>query len=353
MAVTLRDVARHAGVSVRTVSNVVNDFPYVAAATRERVQQSLAELGYRPNLVARNLRRGRSGMIALVLPELDVPYFSELTRLIIEAARRRHHTVVVDQTDGDPDEERRLVLASGRDHMFDGLIFSPLALSGDDLRTRDEAGPPVVLLGEHIDAAPYDHIAIDNVAAARAATTHLIEVGRRRVAALGDQPFLSGETAQYRTAGYREAHAAAGRPVDPDLIVATPHFHRADGAEAMTTLLDLPDPPDAVFCYNDLLAFGAIRTLLSRGLRVPDDVAVVGFDGTEEGRYTTPTLTTVAPDKAQIAELAVDTLLARLAGADMPVQKLTPPYRLEVRESTAGTVRDLTREGHPDRVRTL
>jgi DNA-binding LacI/PurR family transcriptional regulator len=335
MSVTLRDVARHAGVSTRTVSNVVNDFPHVAAATRERVQAAVRELGYRPNLAARNLRRGRSGMIGVVLPELDVPYFGELTRLIIEEARRASYIVVIDQTDGDIEEERALVLAGERSQLFDGLIFSPLSLSDDDLKHRTD-GAPIVLLGEHIDKVPYDHILIDNVAAARAATEHLIAVGRRRIAAIGDQPFFSGETAQYRTRGYRQAIEAAGRSYEPELVVRTDRFHRSDGAAAMTTLLAGPNPPDAVFCYNDLLAFGAMRTVLSAGLRVPEDVAIVGFDDIEEGCYTTPTLTTISPDKKQIARLAVQALVRRLDGKGARPRTRLARFSLQVRESTAG-----------------
>lgn len=335
MPVTLRDVAVRAGVSTRTVSNVVNDFRHVAPATREKVQFAIRELGYRPNLVARNLRRGRSGMIGVVLPELDVPYFGELTRLIIEEARRASYTVVIDQTDGDPEEERQLVLGGERSQLFDGLIFSPLAMSSEDIKARPDSSP-IVLLGEHIVKPPFDHIVIDNVAAARMATEHLIEVGRRRIAAIGDQPFFSGETAQYRTRGYREALAAAGLQFDPALVFRTERFHRSDGAEAMAALLDLPNPPDAVFCYNDLLAFGAMRTVLSRGLRVPEDVAIVGFDDIEEGRYTTPTLTTISPDKKQIARLAVQALLRRLDGtAGRPRTRLAR-FSLEIRESTTG-----------------
>lgn len=336
MSVTLRDVARHAGVSMRTVSNVVNDFPYVAPATRARVKQAVAELGYRPNLAARHLRRGRSGMIALVLPELDVPYFAELTRLVIEAARRRDYAVIIDQTNGDLAEERQLILGERRAQLFDGLIISPLALTHEDLSQRG-AGGPLVLLGEHIAGASFDHITIDNVAAARVATEHLITAERRRVAAIGHQAFVGGETGRYRTTGYQQALEHAGRTFDPDLLLPAARFHRADGAAAMAKLLALPEPPDAVFCYSDLLAFGAMRTVLSRGLRVPEDVAIVGFDGTEEGTYSTPTLTTVAPDKEEIAQLAVDTLLDRMAtgGADRPPQQLPASYRLEVRESSA------------------
>lgn len=335
MAVTMRDVARHAGVSVRTVSNVVNDFALVSDDTRARVRRALADLGYQPNLVARNLRQGRSGMIALVLPELGVPYFSELTGFVIDEAGRRGYTVIIDQTDGDPERERQLVLANERAALFDGLIFSPLALSAADLISRTST-TPVVLLGERVDGAAFDHIAIDNVAAARAATEHLIGIGRSRIAAIGDQPYETGETAQYRTQGYGEALNAAGRQVDPELVIPTPRFHRADGAEAMTRLLDRPDPPDAVFCYNDLLALGALRTLHSRGLKVPQDVAVAGFDDTEDGRFSTPTLTTIAPDKRRIAHLAVDRLFARLGGDTGPPVTTITEFSLQIRESTGG-----------------
>jgi DNA-binding LacI/PurR family transcriptional regulator len=221
--------------------------------------------------------------------------------------------------------------------MFDGVILSPLALSQADLARRDPARP-LVLLGERIAGSTYDHVAIDNVAAARAATEHLFDIGRSRVAAIGDQPWESGETAQLRTAGFRQAHEARRRRLDESLIVTNRRFHHSDGAEAMAALLEHPKgPPDAVFCYNDLLALGAIRTLLSRGVRVPEDVAVVGFDDIEAGRYNTPSLTTISPNKSTIAWLAVDRLIARLGDRadDEPIE-LWAPYELAIRESTAG-----------------
>ncbi|KAF5998777.1 LacI family DNA-binding transcriptional regulator [Streptomyces sp. WAC00263] len=338
MATTrLRDVAERAGVSIRTVSNVVNGYAPVAEETRLRVEKAVAELGYRPNLLARNLKRGRTGMLALVVPELDVPYFSELARAVIAEARTRGYTVVIDQTDGEPDRERELIMRGASAARFDGVILSPLSLSQADLAQRDGADP-LVLLGERIAESQYDHVAIDNVAAAYAATEHLLDLGRTRIAAVGDQPYDTGETAQLRTRGYRDAHAARGLAVDESLILATPRFHLSDGAAAMAALLDHPGgPPDAVFCYNDLLALGAIRTLLTRGLRVPEDVAVVGFDDIETGRYNTPTLTTVSPDKATIARLAVERITGRLDDAlkDPPVE-LWAPHQLVVRESTVG-----------------
>ncbi|MEY9854772.1 LacI family repressor for deo operon, udp, cdd, tsx, nupC, and nupG [Catenulispora sp. GAS73] len=333
----LRDVAERAGVSIRTVSNVVNGYAPVSDEKRARVEAAVAELGYRPNLTARNLKSGRTGMLALVVPELDVPYFSELARAVVTKARQHGYTVVIDQTDGEPDRERELIMGDSLATMFDGVILSPLALSQADLAQRDPTrSRPLVLLGERIAESAYDHVAIDNVEAARVATEHLLDLGRTRIAAVGDQPWETGETAQLRTRGYREAHQARKRKVDESLIVTTRRFHRANGAEAMAALLQHPKgPPDAVFCYNDLLALGAIRTLLTHGVRVPEDIAVVGFDDIEAGRYNTPSLTTISPNKATIAWLAVDRMIARLGKrSDSGPVELWAPYELIVREST-------------------
>ncbi len=332
---TLRDVAKRANVSIRTVSNVVNGYAPVSDELRARVQAALDELDYRPNLIARNLKQGRTGMIALVVPELDVPYFAELARQVITAARARGYVVMIDQTDGDGARERELLGRDSRATMFDGLLLSPMAVSADELRQRGHR-VPIVLLGEHIYNGSFHHVAIDNVAAAREATAHLLALGRRRVAAIGDQPYATGETAQLRTMGYRQALARAGLPVDERLIVPVPHFHRRLGAEAMTRLLALPDPPDAVFCYNDLLALGAIRAVTRTGRSVPGDVAVVGIDDIEEGEFSTPSLTTIAPDKAEIARMAVDTLIDAINGTAPSPTEFVAPHRLIVRESTAG-----------------
>jgi LacI family repressor for deo operon, udp, cdd, tsx, nupC, and nupG len=335
VAARLRDVAERAGVSIRTVSNVVNGYAPVSDQKRERVEAAVAELGYRPNVMARNLKHGRSGLIALVVPELDVPYFAELARAVVTTAREYGYTVVVDQTDGEPDRERELIMRDGSAAMFDGVILSPLALSQADLSQRD-ATSPLVLLGERIADSDYDHVTIDNVSAARVATSHLIGSGRTRIAAIGDQPYETGETAQLRTRGYELAHEDADRPVDRSLVIPTHRFHFSDGAEAIELLLAHPDgPPDAIFCYNDLLAIGAIRSILAAGLRVPEDIAVVGFDNIEAGKYHTPSLTTVSPDKPAIARLAVERLLARLAGdTDEAPAELWAGHELIVRESS-------------------
>ncbi len=344
MGAGLKDVAARAGVSVKTVSNVVNGSTYVAPPTREKVERALAELDYRPNLSARNLRRGRTGVIALALPELDAPYFAELSRFVIDAAAERGWTVLIDQTDGLADRERQ-VLQGIREQLIDGLIFSPIAVGREELAARTDA-TPMVLLGERVLDGPAHHVAIDNKRAAREVTEHLISLGHTRIAAIGAQENPSANTAHLRLAGYRQALEAAGLPYDAALAPTTGSYHRADGATLMRGLLELPAPPQAVFCFNDLLALGALRTALTSGVRVPEDLALAGFDDIEDGRYSTPTLTTVAPDKERIARVAVELLDALIGGGSSSggrwqngggpeVQEIEADYRLIVRESTA------------------
>jgi DNA-binding LacI/PurR family transcriptional regulator len=327
----LRDVAEHAGVSVRTVSNVVNGFRYVAPATRERVQASIDALGYLPNIAARTLRRGRTGLIALVVPEIDSPYFAELAARTVRIAGTRGLTVLIDQTDGDAEREK-LLLHGKRSQLVDGVLFSPWAVAPAELTARTDT-VPLVLLGEHDGTAGVDHVAIDNVTAAREATAHLLASGRRRIAALGVQPHSLNATARQRLAGYRQALAEAGLPAAPNLEVAVRRLHRADGHRAMLELLDLPEPPDAVFCFTDELALGALRAAADRGVPVPGSLALVGFDDIEDGRYSVPALTTVSPDKDRIAELALDRLARQAAEPGQP-HSIVAPHRLVVRGTT-------------------
>jgi DNA-binding LacI/PurR family transcriptional regulator len=334
---SLKDVAALAGVSVKTVSNVVTGSTYVSPPTREKVERALAALDYRPNLSARNLRKGRTGVIALALPELDAPYFSELTRFVIDAAAEHGWTVLIEQTDGDPDRERE-VLNGIREQRIDGLIFSPITVGPEELTARTDT-TALVLLGERVLDGPTHHVAIDNQRAARELTEHLLSLGHTRIAAIGRQDNPNANTAHLRLAGYRQALEAAGLGYEEALAPLTPAYRRADGARLMRYLLDLPVPPQAVFCCNDLLALGALRTALSSGLRVPEDVAIAGWDDIEDGRYSTPTLTTVSPDKEQIAHVAVDMLAAQINGTrpgrrGAGVREVTADCRLVVREST-------------------
>ncbi|PPK98051.1 DNA-binding LacI/PurR family transcriptional regulator [Kineococcus xinjiangensis] len=340
MAASMRDVAARAGVSPRTVSNVVNGSPLVAAATRTRVEQAMRELRYRPNAAARSLRRARSGLVALVVPEVDSPYFGEIAALLSRAAEQRQWTLLIEQTGGDAERERRL-LDGMRAQLVDGVVFSPWALRAADLAQRRDSSP-LVLLGERVDGhagdpVPADHVVIDNVAAAAEATAHLLATGRRRIAAVGARSRVGDDTARLRLQGHHRALAAAGIPRDPDLELAVTALHRADGAAAVHRLLQRGTDVDALFCFTDQLALGAQRAAREHGLRVPEDLAVVGFDDVEDGRYATPSLTTISPDKHAIAERAAQCLAERLAAAPddaPPPRTVVVGHRLLVRESS-------------------
>lgn len=338
MGASIRDVAERAGVSVKTVSNVVNGYQFVTPLTRAKVQKALDELDYRPNLSARLLRGGRTGLIALAVPEIRMPYFAELATHVVRLAKQYGWTVLIDETQGSFDNER-LVSEGIKSHLVDGLIVSPLSLRAKDIENRRDR-TPLVLLGERLVHAPVDHVSIDNVAGAAAAVAHLAESGRTRIAAIGSQPNISGGTAALRLKGYRQALRRARLPYDPALVVAAPHYDRADGAAGMAALLDLDHPPDAVFCFNDLMALGAIHTLHARGLRAPETIAIIGFDDIEEARYSTPTLSTVAPDKEQIARLALRLLELRIQYGDAALpQEGHADFQLAIRESSAGQAR--------------
>jgi DNA-binding LacI/PurR family transcriptional regulator len=230
-------------------------------------------------------------------------------------------------------DRERSAAAGIRGQLIDGVILSPLAL--DEVDIARYGSIPLVLLGERLGSHLADHVAIDNRAAAASATQHLLDIGRRRIGVIGAQPPPFGHSARQRLQGYRAALRAARIRYDSSLVIPAKQWRRADGLRGVRRLLALPRPPDAVFCLNDLLALGAIRGLSETGVRVPEDVAVVGFDDIEEGRFSVPTLTSVAPDKAAIAEEAVAHLARRLErGAASPPEEVTVGFTLELREST-------------------
>ncbi|GAA1957551.1 LacI family DNA-binding transcriptional regulator [Microbacterium deminutum] len=336
MSVTLHDVARAAGVSIKTVSNVINDYPHVRADTRARVHEAIEQLGYQPNLSARSLRSGRTGAIALALPELSLSYFAELADSVIEAAERVGQFVIIEQTGGDRERELQL-LSSWRRKMTDGLIFSPLGMGMDDAAHLDVAYP-LVLLGERIFDGPTDHVTMRNVEAARAATEFLIARGRRRVAIVGAHEGEVIGSAGLRLRGYLEALEAAGIPYDERIVVHTTLWHRANGATAMRELLARDVEFDAVFGFNDTLALGAMRVLQVAGYRVPEDVSVIGFDDLDEAMYSLPSLTTVNPGRSEIAEVAVRSLTERIEAngdTEVPPRLHLAQFRIVERESTA------------------
>jgi DNA-binding LacI/PurR family transcriptional regulator len=329
----LTDVAERAGVSMKTVSNVINDFRHVSPETRARVQAAIEEIGYKPNLSARNLALGRAGMIALVVPQLDMPYFAAMSGQVLEAAAERGWVVLIQQTGGDVAIERE-ALAGHFAQRIDGLIISPQRISPAELKKRSDR-TPLVTLGEHRYPGIAHHVSIDNVAASEAAVSHLIGLGRRRIAMIGVRPTVRSNP---RFNGYKRALTAAGLTVDDRMVRPIRSNLGEEGERQMVEILasNPRRPPDAVFCVTDWVALGAIRALQLRGFKVPDDVAVVGFDDIPYGRAATPTLTTISPDRKAIAHLAVESLLDQLENPSGRPLEHWASFDLVVRESTAG-----------------
>ena len=310
---TMVDVARLAGVSVKTVSNVLNGYPYIRAATRERVLEAIGELGYEVNVTARSLRSGRTGMIGLAVPELGQPYFGELADEILAAARRHRIEVLIEPT-GFTREGELAALRAPRRGLVDGLLFSPAALDQGDAALVQEVTYPLVLLGEQIFSEHVDHVTMRNVEGARAATELLLGHGRRRIAVIGMLHAATAGAAALRFEGYRAALASKGLEVDERLLGwADDGWHRANGARAMAAVLDSGTTVDGVVAFNDALAIGAMFEIQVRGLSIPGDVAVVGFDDIEDARYSMPSLTTVDPGRREIADVAVELLCRRVA----------------------------------------
>ena len=342
MRATVKDVAALAGVSPKTVSNVINGVVFVRPDTRDRVERALAELDYVPNLSARGLRTGRTGSIALAFPDLSTPYSAEMTHWFVEQAHERGWSIQLEQTGSRPEREGEL-LSRGKEHLVDGLVLNPITLdasalssagTGSGTGAATDSLPPVVVIGE-VEQTLVDQVRVDSVAAARDMTAHLIAVGHRRIATLGDS---AGEfdtaTARARTRGFEQAMAEAGLPVDRALQYSCPEWTSADAFAVVRAAIDRGDRPDAIFCFTDSLAIGAVSALSSAGLHVPDDVAVAGFDDIVDGRFSVPPLTTVTFDKRQFVDRTLELLAARIADRQGAAELVLIPHEIVVRASS-------------------
>ena len=282
------------------------------------------------------VRAPRTGLVALAVPNLEEPYFAELTSLLVRSADERGLAVLIVQTEGD--HAREIAVADGVGlPPTDGLIHIPRSLTVSDL-TRRTAPGPLVLLGEHIQASPFTHITIDNRAAARLATEHLLSRGRRRIAFIGRRDSRPSDAVDRRHTGYVEALEAARIPADPAIVAQVTAFTSEEGARATAEMIAAVADLDAIVCANDSIALGALAALDAAGRDVPGDVAVTGIDDIRAARFAVPALTTVAPDHAQLVEAAFTELERQLTappGTDLPVRHVTVGTRLVERASTA------------------
>lgn len=328
--VGITEVAAEVGVSVTTVSRALSGRRPVSEATRQRVFDAIKELGYQPNELARSMRTQRTSTIALVIPDITNPFYTSVARGLQDVITPESYYGIVCNTDADPELERNTVrqLVTRR---IDGIAFSGYYQHHDDVAPAVEAGIPVVLLGNHIPAPGRDVVNSADHDSGAEATRYLLGQGHERVAFI-TAPEGTGAPA-VRVAGYHDALREAGRAPDEDLLVRAP-VSREGGAAGMTELLGLPHPPDAVIATNDIVAIGAMDVARARGLRVPDDVAIMGFDDIEAASLTTPTLTTMANQSREIGQAVGRLLLQRINGeGPAESQEITFSARLCRRES--------------------
>jgi LacI family transcriptional regulator len=313
--VTMEDVARTAGVSTTTVSHVLNGTRPVNPATVERVQAAIAQTGYSQNTIARALARARTQSLGLAINGLSNPYFSDVIAAVEEEAGRAGHTLLLGDTRDDPEHELVIVRALV-ERRVDGLLLAPSAGAAEHVLpylARQEL--PVVLLDRFVAGAPLDQVGAENAAPTAELVDHLVGLGHRRIGMVVGSPGLS--TTEERIAGYHEGLARHGVRVDEALVVGGGSPRDAAGA-ATRTLLDLPEPPTAIISGNNAMTIGIMRALAERGLRVPDDLALVAFDDFEWADLFAPRLTVVRQPTDELGHRAVRLLLERLDDPSLP-----------------------------------
>ncbi len=325
--VTIRDVAARAGVSVATVSKVINGRYGVAAATTARVQAVIDDLGYEASLVAQSLRNHRTNVIGILVADLE-PFSAELLKGAAHAIRGSGYEMVVYSAGGHaadrPGWERRyLSRLSGT--LIDGAILvTPTVVNVN-------YGAPIVAIDPHAGQSDLPTIDSDNLRGGHLATSHLIDLGHRRIAMITGRPDL--QSAQLRETGYRQALAAAGIDVPEDLIAAGDYDPDASAA-ATRYLLGLPEPPTAIFAANDVSAIAAMTAATDLGHSVPSDLSIVGFDNIPESALATPPLTTVNQPIQQMGEQSIRLLLELIAGRTPDTTHITLPTTLITRHTT-------------------
>lgn len=326
---TVKDVARKAGVSTATVSRVINGTRFVSEELRARVYQAMRELDYRPNAIARSLRRKETRNIALVVPDIAHPFVAEVAKGVEDESFRAGYSTILCESKGDEERECACI------HLLmtkqvDGIVFLASGESPGHIRALVEQRMPVVVCGRDLPDVAVDTVITDNAGSGYQATEYLIRLGHRRVGCIVGPPGLG--ISEGREDGYRRALEERGIPWEA-VLTARGDFRCRGGYDAMRELLALDDRPTAVFACNDLMAMGAICAASKRGLRVPQDLAIIGCDDIALASFTSPSLTTVAHPKREMGRVAVDMLVRRIEDRDMRPTKRVLPTKLVIRDS--------------------
>lgn len=323
----IKDLARRLGVSPATVSRALSGTGLVAEPTLTRIREAARELNYRPNVSARNLRTQRSMSVLMVVRDIGNPFYLEVMKGVEQAAREAGYSVLMGNTENDPDRESEY-FDMLRDGHADGMILMTGKLPANGVIG---SGLPVVVALETIEGCGLPHVQIDNFAAAQGAVRHLIELGHRHIAHItGPLPEVMSTL---RRDGWRAALAEANLAA-PDDYEQHGDYQLHTGQVLCGVLLDLPEPPTAIFCANDESAFGAVHELHRRGRDVPGDVSVVGFDDIYLSEAIFPPLTTVSQPRADIGRESMSLLLELIAGAEVALDPIVLPTELKIRGTT-------------------
>lgn len=327
---TIYDVAKRAGVSPATVSRVLNGHR-VDRALVDRVNQATAELGFRFNAVARNLRRSRTTLWAVIISDIGNPFFTSLVRGVEDAAQAAGYSVVLCNSDENLKKEADYFSVAASEQMA-GVIISPASERSSDVSVLLEAKMPVVTIDRSIRSAQLDSVHVDNAHGAAEATAHLLESGYQRVACITGP--RRATTASQRLKGYERAHRAAGTAVDPQLVRHA-DFRQQGGYDAMSALLALPIPPDAVFVANNLMTVGALTCLADNGIDIPTGMGIVGFDDVPWAQLIRPSLSVVQQPSYEVGQTAGHLLIQRIAQPSRPPSTVTLTTSLTIGRSSS------------------
>jgi DNA-binding LacI/PurR family transcriptional regulator len=336
MPVTVKDIARKAGVSHSTVSRALHGHPLISEETRQRIQEIALELGYRPSAAARTLKTRRSQVLGVVLSNIDDPFFSEILQGIEEITQKGNYSLFIAAAHRDARREREIVQTMV-EHRVDGVIICSTSFSEEQSRQFLQYGVPIVAVNNQAVEDFRYSIYHDDIDGSRQVTRHLIELGHRKIAYVGNS--ASGRSTLDRLTGFRQEMESAGLAVPVNYVHEEPGGGTVDGLSAAKYFLALPDRPTALVCYNDMLAIGVLKGLQQAGVNVPDEISITGFDNIVFSAYTNPPLTTLDQPKRFIGAEAARLLLDLL---DTSLHEQSPTLKnvrnlkgqLLVREST-------------------
>jgi LacI family transcriptional regulator, repressor for deo operon, udp, cdd, tsx, nupC, and nupG len=325
----IQQVAKQAGVSVATVSRVLNGQNTVSAKTKMKVEETIKKLNYEPSLLGRHLRTSESRLFLILIPTISNPFYLEIIKGIEQVAISQNYNILLCETDSNPEKEN-IYFDLVRKKMADGIISMDPAVNVETLKKLAE-NYAIIQCSEYEEGTGIPYVTIDNEEASYRAVKHLIQIGHKKIALMNsDEKYLF---ARQRKMGYKRALEENGITLKNEYIIPTQRLGFENGQQAMKKILNLQDRPTALFAVSDLLAIGALKEINAAGLHVPNDIAVVGFDKIDFSNMTNPTLTTIAQPMKRMGSVAARMLIEKIKGEE--VESIILDHELVIRESTS------------------